>query len=168
MQFSLNYRFLLTVAGVLALFSGVISVALVLVIWPSGVYVPLWGQQSIATHLVAYSAVFGFVLGWVATKSTRRALQHSRVLPLHWHLKSQTLIDRLPAGAFNRAFILSLLGLTISLIMLLILNVQQLHLLPRTDYLVLSTVYAMLLAVAITTMSVYRALGDSFLHHSKV
>ncbi|AKD04678.1 hypothetical protein POKO110462_08455 [Pontibacter korlensis] len=168
MQISLNYRFLIALLALLAVGSGAISILLTMMLWLPSAGVPLWGQQSVSTHLFAYSVVFGFILGWIATKATRRALRTRQVLPLHWHLKSQTLIDRLPSRTFNRAFMFALAGACMATIMVLLIDLRQLHFIPFAEYLVLTTVYSICFTAAITVMSVYRALGDDTMRHSKV
>lgn len=168
MEISLNYRFLIGLGLVLALGSGAVCLLLVQLLWLPQEQLQLWGQRSMATYLFSYSVLFGFLLGWLATKATRRALRTNQVLPLHWHLKSQTLIDRLPSRTFNRAFMFALAGAVIAAIMVVLLELQNLYYMPYTDFLTLAAVYAICMALAITTMAVYRALGDKTLRHSKI
>lgn len=168
MPLSLNYRFFLTLSAILALSTGGLCFAMVQVLWPADSLVPLWGPQSMAFKLIGFSVVYGFTLGWVATRCTRWALRQHKVLPLHWHLKSQTLIDRLPARTFNRAFMLALASGTIALIMVLLLDVSHLHMLPLGKFTVVAVLYTTLLAVAVTVMAVYRALGDNVWRNVRV
>lgn len=160
MQISLNYRFLIVVASVLASSSAALNLVFVQLLWAKSRYIPLWGQQSIAMHFMAFSVLFGFILCWLATKATRKALLTHRVLPLHWHLKSQTVIDRLPNRTFNRSFMLALYGAAIAGIMLYLMDLRGLYFLNRKEFVILSSLYAICFAVAITAMAVYRALGD--------
>ncbi|RIJ41652.1 hypothetical protein [Pontibacter oryzae] len=168
MQISLNYRFLIALASVLAAFSAVLNFALVQLLWAKSSYVPLWGPHSIAMHFMAFSILYGFILSWLATKATRKALQTQRVLPLHWHLKSQTVIDRLPSSTFSRSFMLGLYGAAISGIMLYLMDLKALYFLNSKEFLILSSLYAICFSVAITTMAVYRALGDRVFQKAKV
>ncbi|WP_276495890.1 hypothetical protein [Pontibacter litorisediminis] len=168
MPISLNYKFLIVISSILALCSLTLNMALFHLLWLPHEQLPLWGQQSMATHLFAYSTVAGFVLGWAATRATRWALRNRRVLPLHWHLKSQTLIDRLPSRTFNRAFMFALAGFSIASILVLLLSLLQLNYVPFFEFQQLSIIYSVCLAGAITCMAVYRALGDRIMSHSKV
>lgn len=168
MHISLNYRFLLSLAAILAVASVTLSMLLTAIMWMPYKELPLWGQQSIATHLFAYSMIAGFAIGWVATIATRRALRSRKVLPLHWHLRSQTLIDRLPSRMFNRAFMFALAGFAIASIMLLLLDLLQLYHIPYAEFQVLASVYSICFSAAITIMAVYRALGDSIMRHSNL
>ena len=160
MAISLNYRFLLHIGCLLVVASALLGVLLLLSLGHHEAVVPIWGQQSLATDLVIFSLAFGFLISWVATKLTHRALQEKRVLPLHWHLKSQTLIDRLPQHILQRALMLGLAGVVIAGIMLLLFRIQHIKQIPYAEYIPLFAVYAISLAAAITTMSFYRALGD--------
>lgn len=168
MQISLNYRFLIILAGTFAIASLLFITALSHILWLPHEELPLWGQQSIAMHLFSYSILLGFLLGWFATRATRWALRSRKVLPLHWHLKSQTLIDRLPSRTFNRAFMFALAGLSIAAIMVLLLDLLQLYFIPFTDFQQLSGIYSICFSTAITIMAFYRALGDNIMRHSKV
>jgi hypothetical protein len=168
MYISLNYRFLVLLAAILALASMLLNVVLSLLLWLPREELPLWGQHSVAMHLYAFSFVSGFILGWFSTRATRWALRSGKVQPLHWHLKSQTLIDRLPSRTFNRAFMFALAGFSIAAILVLLLELLELHYIPFTDFQLLSGMYCICFSVAITSMAVYRALGDSIIRHSKV
>ncbi|MCX2739370.1 hypothetical protein [Pontibacter anaerobius] len=168
MQISLNYRFLILLAVILAIAALFINGTLFALFWLSHDEIPLWGQQSIAIHLFAYSLATGFILGWIATRATRWALRNGKVLPLHWHLKSQTLIDRLPSKTFNRAFMFALAGVSIASIMVLLLDLLQLYYIPYADFQLLSSVFSICFSAAITIMAVYRGLGDKIMRHSKV
>ncbi|MFD1185924.1 hypothetical protein ACFQ2O_06880 [Pontibacter rugosus] len=136
--------------------------------WEQQNPVPLWGQQSISTDLMTFSVVSGFILTWVVTKCTRQALRQNKVLPLHWHLKSQTLIDRLPSHTFNRAFILALNSVFTSALLIQLLEWKNLNFMSHADYCILFVFYGVLLTIAVTVMSFYRALGDNFLRKSNV
>ncbi|MCJ8163574.1 hypothetical protein MKJ04_01895 [Pontibacter sp. E15-1] len=122
--------------------------------------VPLWGRQSMATDLLAFSLVFGGLLCCLVTRLTRKAIEKRKVVPLHWHLKSQTLIDRLPSTVLHRAFMLGLAGVLLATIMLELLNLKHVSRLPYHAYLLLFAMHAVSLAATITVMAVYRALSD--------
>ncbi|TPE45876.1 hypothetical protein FJM65_00585 [Pontibacter mangrovi] len=138
-----------------------ISTTLVSSFWAEEADISLWGQKSMASFLFAYSAVLGFVLGWFATRLTRAAIRKGKAQPLHWHLKSQTLIDRLPDRTFSRAFMFSLAGCVIAALLVLLLHQIKLQYISVSEGLVLNVIYSMLFAAAITIMGVYRALGDN-------
>ncbi|GHA59029.1 hypothetical protein [Pontibacter akesuensis] len=168
MKISLNYKFLIGLAVKLVLASAVVCFLLVQLIWGDAVEVPLWGQRSISTDLVSYSIVSGFFTSYLVTRSTRKALDENKVLPLHWHLKSQTLIDRLPSLSLFRAFILSLTGVSTSFILILLLELSGSYFVPLAEYKLLFVTYGMLLSIAITIMAFYRALGDKVLKKSEL
>lgn len=168
MQLSLNYRFLILLAGALALLALVLNLVLSHLLWLPDQTLPLWGPQSIAMHLFTFSTITGFGLGWIATMTTRWALRSGRVLPLHWHLKSQTLVDQLPSRTFSRAFMFALAGLAIGAIMIMLLDTLQLYAIPYPDFQVLSSIYSFCLSVAITSMGVYRAMSDTMMRHTRV
>lgn len=160
MAISLNYRFLLRISAWLIFATAMLSVLLMHVTGHHAELVPLWGQKSIATDLLTFSLVFGFALSLIATKLTHSALLSKKVLPLHWHLKSQTLIDRLPGHLIHRAFMLGLAGVLISSLTLLLFRLYKIEQMPYQRYLVVFTLHGASLAGAITVMAVYRALGD--------
>lgn len=161
MPISLNYKFLLRTALVMAVATAVLGILILQFLDHHERLVPLWGQESMATDLISFSLSFGFLLGWVVTKLTRHALRAKKVLPLHWHLKSQTLIDKLPSHTLHRSFMLGLAGVVLALIMLFLFQIRNIKHLPYREYLVLFVMHAALLAAAVTVMAVYRALGDS-------
>ena len=160
MAISLNYKFLLRISIWLTVSTAVLSVLLMQVLGHHEEMVPVWGQESMATDLLVYSPILGFIVGLVSTKLTHRALRSKRVLPLHWHLKSQTLIDRLPNHIIHRAFMLGLAGALIASILLFLFRVRKIEQVPYQDYLAIFLLHAISLAGAIVVMSVYRALGD--------
>jgi MFS family permease len=168
MTISLNYRFLLSIGATLMLATVLLSVLLMQVLGHHAELVPLWGQQSIATDLISFSLAFSFLLSYIATKLTRKALQKKKVLPLHWHLKSQTLIDRLPDHILHRAFMLSLAGVVIASLTLLLFRLQHVKYVPYQEYIWLFVVYASSLACAIIIMAFYRALGDGIAMRRKL
>lgn len=161
MSISLNYQFLLRTAIIMAVATAVLGILLLQFLDHHERLVPLWGQESMATDLIAFSLLFGFLLSWAVTKLTRHALKTKKVAPLHWHLKSQTLIDRLPAHTFHRSFMLGLAGVVLAGIMLFLFQLRSIEELPYKDYLVLFVLHAVFLAAVITVMAVYRALGDT-------
>ena len=160
MPLSLNYRFLLQVAIAMAVITAILGLLILHVLGHHEKWVPVWGQESMATDLVSFSLAFGFILSFVVTKLTRYALRTKRVLPLHWHLKSQTLIDRLPSHIIHRAFMLALAGVLLAVILLFLIRLRNIEALTYRQYKQLFVVYAVSLATAITIMAVYRALGD--------
>ena len=166
MPLSLNYRFLLFTGALLSVCAGSIGAVLTRALWNNYDIVPLWGQESIVTHLLSSSFVLGALVCWTATKATRNALRSKQVLPLHWHLKSQTVIDKLPAGTLHRAFILGLIGMLIAGITLLLFRYRRLENLPSEDFTVFFAIYCVLLSGAISVMAIYRALGDNVLHRA--
>lgn len=122
--------------------------------------VPLWGQASMAAFMLCSGGLTGFIFGYIATRATWFGLRSSQVLPLHWHLKSQTLIDRLPAGTFHRSFILSLCGILFTYLTLLLLEAQDRSGLLLHEFIVLLSIQSALAGAGITAMAFYRALGD--------
>jgi len=168
MVISKNYRFLLRLAIAMSVATAVLGLLLLHLIGHHAQFVPLWGQESMATDLIVFSLGFGFMLSWTATKMTRQALQQKKVLPLHWHLKSQTLIDRLPAHTLHRAFMLGLAGVVLAGIMLLLIQLKHIEEMPYQEYLVLFVMHAVSLAAIVTVMAVYRALGDQIPKHAVV
>ncbi|PTX20244.1 hypothetical protein C8N40_103319 [Pontibacter mucosus] len=168
MQLSLNYKFLILLQSVMAFLALGLNTVLTLLLWLPKSILPLWGQHSIATYFFIFTMSIGFVVGWVATKVTRKALRIGRVLPLHWHLKSQTLIDKLPSKTFNRAFMFSLSGFSMAAILVMLLDTLQLQAIPYLDFMLLSGIYSVCVSVAITSMAVYRALSDNILRHSRI
>ncbi|MHA6247884.1 hypothetical protein ACXYMU_08115 [Pontibacter sp. CAU 1760] len=157
---SLNYRFLLRMAVLMGLGTAIVSYLFLRVLGHHTSTVPVWGNVSMVTDIVGFSLVTGFLLSLAATYLTRQAIQERKVLPLHWHLKSQTLIDRLPSHPVHRAFMLSLAGVVLAGIMLYMLQLKHTDGLPYTHYTVLFVLHATSLSVTVTVMAVYRALGD--------
>lgn len=168
MQLSLNYKFLILLQSIMAFLALGLNMVLALLLWLPESILPLWGHHNIATYLFAFTMSIGFVVGWIATKITRKALRSGRVLPLHWHLKSQTLIDKLPSKTFNRAFMFALSGLSMAAILVILLDALRLYAIPYLDFLLLSSIYSVCVSVAITSMAVYRALSDNILRHSRI
>lgn len=168
MQLSLNYKFLILLQSIMAFLAFGLNMMLALLLWLPESILPLWGHHNIATYLFAFTTSIGFVIGWIATKITRKALRSGRVLPLHWHLKSQTLIDKLPSKTFNRAFMFALSGLSMAAILVILLDALRLYAIPYFDFLLLSSIYSVCVSVAITSMAVYRALSDNILRHSRI
>lgn len=160
MAISLNYRFLFRISTWMVLATALLSVLLMLVMRHHADQVPLWGQKSMATDLFTFSFVMGFIVCLIATKLTHKALRCRKVLPLHWHLKSQTLIDRLPNHSIHRSFMLGLAGVIISCITIYLFRLSQIEWVPYQEYLMIFLLHAVSLAGAVTVMAVYRALGD--------
>ncbi len=160
MRISLNYRFLLRTALIMTLATALLGVLAIHLLGHHDRQVPLWGPESMAADLIVFSLLFGCLLSWIVTLLTRKAIENRKVIPLHWHLKSQTLIDRLPTSTVSRSFMLGLAGVLLALIMLFLLDLKQLGQLPYQEYLVLFSMHAVTLSATITVMAVYRALGD--------
>ncbi|WP_162053872.1 hypothetical protein [Pontibacter pamirensis] len=160
MAISINYRFLIRIGGWVILSTAMLCVLLLQVLEQHAEIVPLWGQKSISTDLLTFSFAFGFVLNLIATKLTHKALLAKKVLPLHWHLKSQTLIDRLPRLLLQRAFMLGLAGTLMACLTLFLFRLVHVEQVPYQEYIVIFLLHAVSLAWAITVISVYRALGD--------
>ncbi|MFD2999047.1 hypothetical protein ACFS7Z_01630 [Pontibacter toksunensis] len=160
MRISLNYKFLLQITGWLVGATAVLIMLLMQVLEHHEGTVPLWGQKSASTDLLIFSPALAFLTGLVATKLTHRALLRKKVLPLHWHLKSQTLIDRLPGHILHRAFMLSLAGGLVAGIILMLCRLRRIEQITYQEYLGMFFLHSVSLAGAITVMAVYRALGD--------
>lgn len=168
MPISLNYKFLLRITGWLVGATAILSVLLIQILEHHEESVPLWGQNSISTDLLVFSPLLAFLIGFIATKLTHRALLSKKVLPLHWHLKSQTLIDRLPGHILHRAFMLSLAGAMVAGIILMLFRLRHIEHISYQEYLIMFLLHSVSLAGAITVMAVYRALGDkSMLREAK-
>jgi hypothetical protein len=167
MMISLNYKFLLTTGLILALLNCSINGFVAWFVWHEAAIVPIWGPWSVATHMLVSSMLVGFVIGYIATKITRRALRDRQVLPLHWHLKSQTFIDRLPSHSFARAFMLSLAAAIMAGIALMLLDLLKVRALPVNEFIIFKIIFAALLSGAVTVMAVYRAMGDTFMRQAK-
>jgi len=168
MPISLNYRFLIRVAVSLAMAAALAGILILEVLGHHEQSVPLWGRESMATDLITFSLTFGFSISWLATKLTWQALRKKQVLPLHWHLKSQTLIDRLPANLVHRAFMLGLAGVMLAMITLSLFHLKHTRQLPYHQYLILFIVHTVSLTAAVTVMAVYRALGDRIPKHAVI
>lgn len=160
MRISLNYKFLFQITSWLVGATAMLGVLLMLLLEHHAEVVPLWGQKSISTDLLIFSPLLAFLIGFIATKLTHRALLSKKVLPLHWHLKSQTLIDRLPGHILHRAFMLSLAGVMVAGITLMLFRIRHIDNISYQEYLIMFLLHAVSLAGAITVMAVYRALGD--------
>lgn len=161
MAISTNYSFLFRIGGWAILTTALLSMLLMQVLEHHADEVPLWGPYSIATDLLTFSFVLGFFLSLIATKLTHSALLAKKVLPLHWHLKSQTLIDRLPRQLVHRAFMLGLAGILMASLTLFLFRLVRVEQIPYEEYLLIFLLHAVSLAGAVTVMSVYRALGDN-------
>ncbi|GAB3531836.1 hypothetical protein GCM10027443_14790 [Pontibacter brevis] len=160
MAISINYRFLFRIGGWSVLATALLSVLLMKVLEHHAEVVPVLGQKSMAIDLLTFSFALGFILNLISTKLTHIALKKRKVLPLHWHLKSQTLVDRLPQHLLHRAFMLGLAGLLVACLTLFLFRLREVEQLPYQEYLLIFSLHAVLLAGAVTVMSVYRGLGD--------
>lgn len=160
MTISINYRFLLRIGGWLLLATALLSVLLMQVLGHHAEMVPLWGQKSLSTDLLTFSFALGFILSLIATKLTHKALLVKKVLPLHWHLKSQTLIDRLPKLLLHRAIMLGLAGVLMASLTLFLFRLIRVEQVPYQEYMIIFLLHAVSVAGAVTVISIYRALGD--------
>lgn len=164
----MNYRFLLRLGTGLALLNVVLNAAAAWLLFHNYEVVPLWGPASMAALLFCSGGLMGLIFGYLATRATRFALRTCRALPLHWHLKSQTLIDRMPAGTFHRSFILGLCGIFFAYLTLLLLEIQDRQALLLREFMVLLSIQAALSCAGVTAMAFYRALGDEINTKTKV
>ncbi|MFD2515730.1 hypothetical protein ACFSRY_17800 [Pontibacter locisalis] len=168
MALSLNYRFLLMVTAVAALISALLNMIASNVVWYGYELIPLWGRKSVTSYLYSTSIITSFILVWLVTKSTRYALRSKQILPLHWHLKSQTLIDSLPSRAVPRSFILAIASCFLTGFTLFLLDLREFYSFYSSEFFAFSTVYYILQSAAIAVMAIYRAMGDNVMHHAKV
>lgn len=168
MPLSLNYRFLLLASVISAAANSIINLALAQTLWYNHELIPLWGPQSIASFLTSASMVSSYVITFVVTKATRNALRSEQILPLRWHLKSQTLIDQLPAQTAHRAFVLGIIGALMSGLTIYLLNFKQFTSFYFYEFAAFSIVYFVLLSSSIAVMSAYRAMGDDVLKEANL
>lgn len=161
MPLSINYRFLL----VTSLLSGGITAALNLAIsetiWHTYSLIPLWGPHGVAGYLTSFSIVAAFIITFMVTKISRRAIRQQYLYPLHWHLKSKTVIDQLPHKSFLRAFILSIIGGLIALLTVFLLNYKHFTAFYYDEYATFSIIYLFSFSAGFALMSAYRAMGDN-------
>ncbi|WP_137758422.1 hypothetical protein [Pontibacter sp. SGAir0037] len=85
-------------------------------------------------------------------------------MPLHWHLKSKTLIDQLPVQVFPRAVFLGLAGVTMGFITIYFLKLYAVTYLHFTELMLFMLMYAGLSGFSATVVSVYRSLGDGAIY----
>ncbi|WP_242928124.1 hypothetical protein [Pontibacter vulgaris] len=161
MHLNINYRFILTLAPTLAFGNLLLNIIIAWLLWHNTAVVPLWGPSGIALHILTGGFIQAMVFGWVTTKLTRKALRAKQVHPLHWHLKSQTLIDRLPSRSMPRAFMLGLFGLLMTSVVLLILHWQNIQYMPLSEFISFVAILSALLVAAIVLVAIYRAMGDT-------
>ncbi|WP_242918881.1 hypothetical protein [Pontibacter liquoris] len=168
MRMSSNYKFMLQLGGLATLLNMLLHLAVAWVLWHDKENVPLWGKASMVSFMFIGGGLAGFIVGYVVTKATRYALLKRWVFPLHWHLKSQTLIDRLPRRIFYRSFMLALSGVLFAFITLLCFKALNLTTLAAPEFLIFISLLAFLLASTVTVMAFYRALGDGTYLRSKM
>ncbi|WP_439882936.1 hypothetical protein ACSX1A_07150 [Pontibacter sp. MBLB2868] len=161
MALSLNYKFLLLACLISALASAVLNTVVVNIVFSGYKLIPVWGQQSVASYLFTSSIITNFILVWVVTKSTRKALSAKHILPLHWHLKSQTLVDRLPARTAMRSFILAVASCLMTAYTLYLLGLKGFNAFYRSEFYTFNLVYFSIQSAAIAVMAIYRAMGDN-------
>ncbi len=161
MPLRLNYKFILTITPLLAIASMLLNMAITWLLWRNTATVPLWGPSGIALHVLLTGFLQGAVLGWITTKLTRYGLKTKQVLPLHWHLKSQTLIDRLPPRSLHRAFILGLMGLIMTMVVLLMFHLQGIEFMMVKEFIPFIAILSFMLASGIVVVAIYRAMGDN-------
>ncbi|WP_347159206.1 hypothetical protein [Pontibacter chitinilyticus] len=167
MRISQNYSFMLSMGLINTLLNILWKTGVASLLWGEQENVRLWGPTSMAVFLIACGGITGFGLGLTVTKITRQGLRKQKVLPLHWHLKSQTLVDRLPASMLSRAFMLALCGVLFNYIILVLLEVKGKSCLQITELYLLLTVLAACEAISLTVMAFYRTLGDTIQLKSK-
>ncbi|MCC9135377.1 hypothetical protein [Pontibacter silvestris] len=161
MGLSSNYKFLLYLGCLFAFITCFVSGLVTFLFWGDVALVPLSGTNSSLVHHLLSSFIYGFVLSLLTTSITRRALLTKKVLPLHWHLKSQTLIDRLPSNILHRSFMLGLAGTTMAGVSIFLFDLEQVYLMPLKEFIIFKSIFAALLGAAVTVMAVYRAMVDS-------
>ncbi len=160
MSLNLNYKLLIKICSVVALGNMVANAFAVWTIWNGKVTVPVWGANGIAAYLFISSFLTGFLLCLLTTSYTRAALRDKKVLPLHWHLKNQTLIDQLPSTAFYRSFVLAILGAIMASITLLMLSQKKTEFMLFEEFFSFTLIYAATIAVAGSVICFYRSLVD--------
>lgn len=163
MPLSLNYRFILIVAVTSAVATAVLGLALAHTIWYNYELIPLFGRNSVSSYLTSASMIFSFIITFMVTKATRKATRSQQIFPLHWHLKSQTLIDQLPRQTTLRAFILGIVGALMSGLTIALLYFKDFSSFYFYQLAAFSTVYFVLLASAMSIMTAYRSMGDDVL-----
>ena len=168
MPLSLNYKFLLIASATSAGITAVVNLAVAQALWYSHSQIPLWGQQGLASYLTSASMVSSFIITFVVTKATRKAIRTQHIYPLHWHLKSQTLIDQLPTHTAHRAFILGIVGALMAGLTIYLLNYKGFTLFYYYEFAAFSIVYFLLLASSMAVMAAYRAMGDDVLKQVKL
>lgn len=168
MPLSLNYRFLLIASVTSAAATSVINLAIAQTIWYKYELIPLLGPGSISSYLTSASMVSSFIITFLVTKATRNAIRSQQIYPLHWHLKSQTLIDQLPTHTAHRAFILGIVGAMMSGLTIYLLNFKNFTAFYYSEFAAFSIMYFVLLSSAMAVMSAYRAMGDDVLKQVKL
>lgn len=161
MGISPNYKFLLYIGVLFAFITGLLSALTTFVIWSGTPVVPVWGTKSAVTQHLLTSFIYGFILGLLSTSITRKALRARKIIPLHWHLKSQTLIDRLPSNTIHRSFMLGLAGSLMAGISLFLFNLKHTQEMALTEYIIFKSIFGAFLGAVVTVMAVYRAMGDT-------
>ena len=162
MRMPLNYSFLVKVSVLLATANSLFTGLLTWLLWRHEAVVPLWGQKSINSYLFITSFVMSFALSLLASSLAQQALRKRKILPLHWHLKNQTMLDRLPTNMFSRSFILSLMGCCYAFLLVYLLNLYTVKQLQVSEFIKLNIVYSIWLAAGVCVLSVYRALGSPY------
>ncbi|WP_187260656.1 hypothetical protein [Pontibacter beigongshangensis] len=157
-----NYSFLIRVSLLLAFANSILTGILTWLVWRHAAEVPLWGQKSINSHLFLTSFTMSFVLSALASYLTQRALRKRKIMSLHWHLKNQTILDRLPAGIFPRSFILGLMGSCYASLLVYLLNLYSVMQLQVSEFFRLNFVFSVWLAAGVCVLSIYRALGSPY------
>lgn len=163
-----NYRFLLLVSVITALFVALLNMLFCEILWTDGKSIPLWGQRSIASYFFSFSIITTFGLVWAVTKATRNALRARKITQLQWHLKSQTLIDRLPRQTIPRSFILAVASSLMTGYILYLLNLKGYLFFQGDRFFYFSTTYFTLQGIVIAVMAIYRAMGDNVYRKAKL
>ncbi|MBC5991702.1 hypothetical protein H8S84_02510 [Pontibacter sp. SD6] len=168
MPLSLNYKFLLIASATSAAATTIISLALAHTLWYNYEVIPLMGRNSIASFLTSASMLSSFIITFMITKATRNAIRSQQIYPLHWHLKSQTLIDQLPRHTVHRAFILGIIGALMSGLTIYLLQFKGFTSFYFSQFVGFSIMYFVLLPTAVAVMSAYRAMGDDVMKQVKL
>ncbi|GAB3202038.1 hypothetical protein GCM10027293_26450 [Pontibacter aydingkolensis] len=151
-----------------AVATAVINLAIAQTLWYNYELIPLWGPQSIASYLTSASMLSSFMITFLVTKATRNSIRAQHIFPLHWHLKSQTLIDQLPSHTAHRAFVLGVIAALMSGLTIFLLDFKNFTSFYHSEFAAFSIVYFVLLSSSIAVMSAYRAMGDDVLKQVKL
>lgn len=130
--------------------------------WTDGLErVPLFGWLSVASDLAGTCFGIGFVLTLVFTWRFHRRLRGGFTLPIdEFPGRLPSFVGCLPFNPFARGVAVGVVGLAVAGMVVLILLASGAESLGRTDFIVLKTLSAGIVAAASMFMAGYRALGD--------